>query len=263
MKIKSLSFLIITHLCITIYGQEVNIRMVNGYNFTTVDNFQMKLVDENGKLVDTVSSDQNGNIKYDFKEPVELSSNQEMQYFRSFPVSISERDLGKTVLFYFYPTPEAEIKIRSWEEKHQGFRLEELSSLNDAIAQNENHSNITANDTLKDTIVSHKDSNIIEFDKATEPIFPGGIEKMHEYLSENILYPDVSINNAEEGKVFVKFIVEKNGLVSQIEVVRGVSPAIDAESIRVIRNMPKWIPAEEDGKTCRIKLHLPINFSLR
>lgn len=95
-----------------------------------------------------------------------------------------------------------------------------------------------------------------------EAEFPGGISKMFEYLGKNISYPNKALKNNDQGKVFVQFVVEANGKITNVEVIRGVSKELDAESIRVIKKMPKWKPAEHKGVKVKSKIRIPINFTL-
>lgn len=93
-----------------------------------------------------------------------------------------------------------------------------------------------------------------------EASFPGGVDAMVKYISKNVKYPNKAIKNNDQGKVFVQFVVEKNGKISNIEVLRGVSKELDKEAMRVVRKMPKWFPAELDGKPVRSRMRIPFNF---
>jgi protein TonB len=94
------------------------------------------------------------------------------------------------------------------------------------------------------------------------PQFPGGEQAMRSYLREKLHYPIIAREDGIEGKVCCAFIVEKDGVISNIEVIRSVDPALDKEAVRVIRRMPRWIPGREGGKPVRIKYTLPIRFKL-
>ena len=85
---------------------------------------------------------------------------------------------------------------------------------------------------------------------------------MQRFISENVEYPKSAKKNKEEGKVFVQFIIEGDGSLFDIKVVRGVSEALDNEAIRVVKLMPKWSPGESHGKVVRVKYTLPISFRL-
>ena len=93
--------------------------------------------------------------------------------------------------------------------------------------------------------------------------FPGGQPALTKWLSTNIRYPQHSLEEEEEGKVYVRFIVEADGNVTHVEVVRGVSYHIDREARRACRNMPNWKPGYQNGKPIRSYFHLPVNFVLQ
>ena len=87
-------------------------------------------------------------------------------------------------------------------------------------------------------------------------------ENMNQWLSENLQYPEEAHNNQIEGRVFVSFVIEKDGSVSHVAVVRSAHPLLDAEALRVISNMPKWKPAMTEGKPVRFAQTLPITFKM-
>lgn len=95
-----------------------------------------------------------------------------------------------------------------------------------------------------------------------EASFPGGNVELANYLQANVTYPEVSMKNNEIGKVFVSFVVEKDGSIQDVKIEKGVTPALNEEALRVVRSMPKWTPALKDGKEVRTVLTLPIVFHL-
>jgi TonB family protein len=94
------------------------------------------------------------------------------------------------------------------------------------------------------------------------PVFPGEEEALSKFLSENIKYPEQALKDTIQGRVFVNFIVEKDGSVSNAKIARGVTESLDNEALRVINMMPKWIPGMQRGKPVRVSFTLPINFVL-
>ena len=94
------------------------------------------------------------------------------------------------------------------------------------------------------------------------PEFPGGQDSLQRFVSENLIYPKSSIELHEQGKVYVEFVVELDGSISSIQVLRGASKSLDQEAIRIISSMPNWIPAVHKGKTVRAYSILPIYFKL-
>lgn len=95
-----------------------------------------------------------------------------------------------------------------------------------------------------------------------EPRFPGGDEAMAKWIQQNVSYPNEAMEMGEQGMVYVKFIVDKDGSVVNAEVRKGVSESLDNEALRVVKMMPKWIPGEQDGKKVRVSFTLPISFKL-
>lgn len=95
-----------------------------------------------------------------------------------------------------------------------------------------------------------------------KPSFPGGDAAMYKWLSDNIIYPAAASEEGVQGKVTVQFIVEKDGSISHVQVVRGKHPALDAEAKRVISKMPRWTPGRNNGQPVRVTYHLPVQFKL-
>lgn len=95
------------------------------------------------------------------------------------------------------------------------------------------------------------------------PSFPGGDAALMRYLSENIRYPVIAQESGIQGRVILQFVVNRDGSIVDIEVVRSIDRSLDAEAIRVVSNMPRWIPGKQRGKTVRVKFTLPVNFRLQ
>jgi len=95
------------------------------------------------------------------------------------------------------------------------------------------------------------------------PSFPGGQEAMMNFIQENVNYPSLALENVIQGRVTVMFVVEKNGEITNIEVVKSVGWGLDDEAVRVVKSMPKWIPGENNYRPVRVKVALPIKFVLR
>ena len=93
--------------------------------------------------------------------------------------------------------------------------------------------------------------------------FPGGPAAMMKWINDNIKYPQTSIEMNEQGRVFLSFVVETNGSISNVKIERGISIDLDREAKRVIKKMPKWVPGESAGRAVRARCRLPINFQLQ
>ena len=95
------------------------------------------------------------------------------------------------------------------------------------------------------------------------PFFPGGSQKLKEFIEENLRYPKELEETCVQGRVIVRFIVERNGKLSNVKVVKSVHPALDKEAIRIVKLMPRWIPGRQNGITVRVKFYIPIIFRLK
>jgi len=111
------------------------------------------------------------------------------------------------------------------------------------------------------TVVAQKNQQV--FDVVEQmPEYPGGMQALFEYLGQNLKYPGDAKEQKVEGRVIAIFVVETDGSISNVEVVRPVFPSLDAEAVRVLSGMPKWKPGMQSGKVVRVKYTVPINFSL-
>lgn len=107
-------------------------------------------------------------------------------------------------------------------------------------------------------------NEVNEFDRVDEkPSFPGGESAMQSYLNSNVNYPVVAQENGVQGRVIVESIIEKDGSMSDVKVIRSVDPSLDREALRVVKAMPKWTPAKLKGIPVRTKCRTPVVFRLQ
>ena len=111
--------------------------------------------------------------------------------------------------------------------------------------------------------VVEEDTEVVFVVVESMPAFPGGDEALFKYLNDNIKYPVIAQESGIQGRVICQFVVNRDGSIVDIEVVRSVDKSLDAEAIRVIKNMPRWTPGKQRGKTVRVKYTLPVNFRLQ
>lgn len=95
-----------------------------------------------------------------------------------------------------------------------------------------------------------------------EPYFPGGVPALMNYLSKNIVYPAQAVNEKIEGRVLLQFVVTKKGRIKDVKVLQSPHPLLDAEAVRVVEDMPRWVPGEVNGKPANIRMNLPVTFKL-
>ncbi|MBL7972021.1 MAG: energy transducer TonB [Prolixibacteraceae bacterium] len=95
------------------------------------------------------------------------------------------------------------------------------------------------------------------------PDFPGGQLALRKFIAQAIKYPVIAQENGIQGKVFVNFVVNKDGSVTGAKIARGVDPSLDKEALRVVMSLPKWKPGKQGGKPVRVSYTVPINFVLQ
>jgi len=95
------------------------------------------------------------------------------------------------------------------------------------------------------------------------PEFPGGMGELMKYLGTSIKYPPLAKESGIQGRVFINFVVEPNGSISNVKVLRGIGGGCDEEAVRVVENMPNWKPGKQRGKAVRVSYNLPVKFTLQ
>jgi protein TonB len=97
----------------------------------------------------------------------------------------------------------------------------------------------------------------------TMPEFPGGDDSLHNYVMKNLEYPASAVQSSVQGRVFVTFVIEEDGSVTNVRILRGIGGGCDEEAVRVVSMMPKWIPGKQRGQPVRVQFNLPIKFTLQ
>jgi protein TonB len=131
--------------------------------------------------------------------------------------------------------------------------------INAEVEQNEVIEEYVAPEVVDEEVVEQEIFKIVE----EMPSFPGGEAKLMEYVGKNIKYPQIARETGIQGRVFVNFVVEPDGSVSNVTVLRGIGGGCDEEAMRVVKNMPKWKPGKQRGKAVRVQYMLPVNFRLQ
>lgn len=113
------------------------------------------------------------------------------------------------------------------------------------------------------TSTAQTKKNDMVFDVVEEmPQFPGGQIAMMKYIMENMKYPKQAMKEGIQGRVTVRFIVEKDGSISDVRPILSVHPLLNKEAVRVVESMPKWTPGKQNGKPVRVRFNLPVMFKL-
>ena len=96
------------------------------------------------------------------------------------------------------------------------------------------------------------------FPEQTDPEYPGGTNALYQFIANNFKYPDEALYLDQQGKIYVSFVINKDGKVEQIKILRGVSYSLDNEAMRVVKLMPNWTPGTQEGKIVKVRYTLPI-----
>ena len=131
--------------------------------------------------------------------------------------------------------------------------------INAEVEQNEVLEEYVAPEVVEEEVVEQEIFKIVE----EMPAFPGGEAKLMEYVAKNVKYPQIARETGVQGRVYVNFVVEPDGSVSNVSVLRGIGGGCDEEAIRVVKSMPKWKPGKQRGKAVRVSYMLPVNFKLQ
>lgn len=139
-----------------------------------------------------------------------------------------------------------------------------ISATSEVKVSNTTTSDISANKVSENSVVSQTGSTDNKEVRTTEelPQYPGGEMAMMRYLMDNVKYPAEAEAAREQGRVVVKFVIEADGSIGETEVVRSVSPSLDAEAVRVVKAMPRWTPGKSNGQAVACNYSIPVVFKL-
>lgn len=151
------------------------------------------------------------------------------------------------------PPPQATTVIEIVDDEEE---IEEELELDMEVDQ---HTEIEFIESAVEEVVEEEIFTIVE----DMPSFPGGEEALFKYLGQNIKYPQIAKEAGITGRVFVNFVIDKEGNVTDVKVLRGIGGGCDEEAVRVVKNMPKWSAGKQRGKPVKVSYNLPIKFSLK
>ena len=132
-------------------------------------------------------------------------------------------------------------------------------NINAEVEQNEVIEEYIAPEVVEEEVVEQEIFQIVE----EMPAFPGGEAKLMEYVGKNIKYPQIARETGIQGRVFIGFVVEPDGSVSNVKLLRGIGGGCDEEAMRVVKSMPKWKPGKQRGKAVRVSYQIPVFFKLQ
>ena len=132
-------------------------------------------------------------------------------------------------------------------------------NINAEVEQNEVIEEYVAPEVVEEEVQEQEIFQIVE----EMPAFPGGEAKLMEYVGKNIKYPQIARETGIQGRVFVGFVVEPDGSISNVKLLRGIGGGCDEEAMRVIKSLPKWKPGKQRGKAVRVSYQIPVFFKLQ
>ncbi len=159
------------------------------------------------------------------------------------------------------PPPEAKniniIEIRDTEEIVDELEISFDIEMTDELVIEQLPLKLDIEETIEEETY---DEIFVIVEEQPHPI--GGMKSFYAHINNNLKYPSIARRMGVQGRVFVQFVIEKDGSISQVKVIRGISDSCNAEAIRVVSSAPKWSPGKQRGKPVRVKMVLPISFKL-
>ena len=166
--------------------------------------------------------------------------------------------------YKFTSIPSGSYDLKAWYEGYNTITVKNINVLangftfQDLGLLNGNKHKRECSQTKPQEVVANQDS--IYRVSEVMPEYPGGPNEMMKYIQENIKYPQSAKDNKIEGRVYVSFVVEKDGSITNAAVMRGIDKECDAEALRVVASMPKWTPGQHKGEVVRTQFTIPIYY---
>ena len=218
--------------------------------------------------IENYIASQNAAIKADV-ELQSLAEKKEAKVEKKDEPEVEKVEIERVKSSVAFTVPEIK-KDNEVKEEQEMKSQEELQETNTAIgAFNVEGNDETAGEVLKaKEVIAEPEPPKVEETKVFDvveqmPSFPGGQGALMSWLGSNIKYPVVAEENGVQGRVVCTFVVERDGSITDVKVVRGVDPSLDKEAVRVLKAMPKWIPGKQNGSAVRVKYTVPVTFRLQ
>lgn len=224
---------------------------------------QLQKMAEANKTVENTQAVQLANLQNKKKE-AKVEKKQEI--IKQEPEKVVEQ--VKSSVKFTAPVIKKDNEVKEEDE----IKLEEVEKSNKAVGS----FNVEGNDEVGGAVLKAKEDiaapeppkQVVEETKIFTvveqmPLFPGGDAALMGYLRDNIHYPTVAAENGVQGRVVVGFVVERDGSITDVNVLRSVDPSLDREAVRVVKSMPKWTPGKQNGSAVRVKYQVPVTFRLQ
>lgn len=243
------------------YYKKLLLNQFVGIQFEMTNSFNYSLIKSRIKMMSRIKSSRFANIKIIFGL---LAAAMLMVVFACEKKESFEMDPGK-----IQPTQEMKVTLNDGKLKIEGAdeNLEKIKSLFSDDTGFEISYDSLGNIILlkkedKEKIAQMEDNEPVFYIVEDMPEFPGGESALRKFITSSIEYPEIAVAKGIQGKVYVSFIVKKDGSVAGAKIARGVDPALDKEALRVVNSLPKWQPGIQRGTPVNVSYTVPINFML-
>ena len=236
-----------------------------GFQVEIANNFNSSLIKNRIKMISKIKSSKIANVKYGFgilaliaiviafaceQKEVDVSEKSEIQP-------------DNTVLTLKHSILEdGTLKIEGTEEDIEAYKNTYSAESNFEIIS-ESPGTLLMKKIKENTTKTLSRDEQVFYIVEEMPDFPGGDLALRKHIAANVEYPEEALKNEISGKVYVEFVVGKDGSVVNAQIVRGVAPSLDKEALRVVNELPKWTPGYQRGTPVNVKYTVPINFALQ
>ncbi len=229
-----------------------------GYNFEIANNFNYSLIKKRIRMMSKIRSSKfaNGKMIFGVLAAVGLLMVFACDEKDSYQLADAQKDNSMTITVLdqklkIEGTVDGLVKIKNLLSQSSDLEVKYDSAGNNIVlAKKDEFNNPRLNPDEK-----------VFYAVEDMPEFPGGENALQKYIASSIIYPEIAVQDEIQGKVYVSFIVTKNGTVTNAQIDRGVSPALDKEALRVVNSLPKWLPGRQKGQAVNVSYRMQINFS--
>jgi len=241
--------------------KQLLLNQVVGIQFEMANNFNSSLIKNRIKMISKINSPKIANTKIVFGVLVAIALviafACEQKESVEFDQAIEEQSMEMKLTFQdenikIEATSESVEKLRSMFSEDSGFEI-----VNDSLG------NVLLVKKVVTALKELDEGEPIFFIVEDMPEFPGGELALRKYIANNIKYPPEAQEKGVQGKVYVTFVVSKDGSVANCKIARGVGPSLDKEALRVVNSLPKWSPGKQRGQAVNVSYTVPINFVLQ
>jgi len=236
----------------SLFAKSLTVKVIEGWKSTPVANAEVTLKSNVGQVLKVAKTDSLGTVVF---------KNLTYGYHTVVVASIADNFIGATYRLKLQKSDEIMLLLqptRKYERHQLKLEDEKYSTMHRKKKVDTTETNII----IRDTIDTSPSPDTTEVWVSSE--YPGGNAAMKEFIKSNLIYPEISRELGEQGRVYVQFIIETDGVLSHVSIFRsGISPEINREAKRLVRAMPNWTPGTVDGKPVRTRCRLPLTFILQ